>query len=115
MRFTVKLGTEVVGSSIIDSGDPSMGCAYGTFVPTPAYSAIQQHCIGHRERWQTVPGLTVEEARGIPLECSGGFQIVDFSPEFGSEGIQLHLLGITTPPYAELFPNDLKNRDRRTC
>jgi hypothetical protein len=52
--------------------------------------------------------LRVEEPRGIALECSGGFQIVDYCPEFGSEGIQLHLLGITVPPYAELFPDDLK-------
>jgi len=49
MRFTLKLGTHVLGSSVIDSGDPSMGCAYGKFIPTPAYALIQQHCIGHRE------------------------------------------------------------------
>jgi hypothetical protein len=108
MRFTVKLGAQVVGSSVIGSGDPSMGCAYGKFVPTPAYGAIQQHCIRCREKWEPVPGLSVEEARGTPLECDGGFQIVDFSPELGSEGIELHLLGITTPPYADLFPDDLK-------
>jgi len=110
MRFTVKLGSDVIGFSVIDSGDPSMGCAYGKFVPTPAYSAIQQHCIRHREKWEPVPGLIVEETTGVTLECSGGFQIVDFSPEFGTEGIQLHLLGITTPPYSKLFPDDLKNR-----
>jgi hypothetical protein len=108
MRFAVKLGTEVVGSSVIDSGDPSMGCAYGKFVPTAAYGAIQQHCIRCRENWEPIPGLRVEEARGIALECSGGFQIADFSPELGSEGIELHLLGITVPPCAELFPDDLK-------
>jgi hypothetical protein len=110
MLFTVKLGSEVIGSSVIESGDPSMGCAYGTFVPIRAYNAIQQHCIRYREKWKPVPGLTVEEARGIALECKGGFQIVDYSPETGSEGIELHLLGITMPPYAELFPDDLKIR-----
>jgi hypothetical protein len=113
MRFVVKLCNQVVGSSIIDSGDPSMGCAYGKFVPTPAYRAIQQHCIQHREKWEPVPSLYVEEGTGITLECSGGFQIVDYSPELGNEGIELHLLGITTPHYAELFPDDLKNRDAR--
>jgi len=90
-------------------GDPSMGCAYGKFVPTAAYRAIQQHCVQHREKWEPIPGLTVE-ASGVTLECSGGFQIVDYSAEMGSEGIQLHLLGITTPKYAELFPDDLKAR-----
>jgi len=86
-----------------------MGCACGAFTPAPAYSAIQQHCIRHREKWEPVLGLSVE-ANGVVVECSGGFQIVDYSPEIGSEGIQLHLLGITVPSYAELFPDDLKNR-----
>ena len=53
-----------------------MGCAYGKFVPTAAYRAIQQHCVQHREKWEPIPGLTVE-ASGVTLECSGGFQIVD--------------------------------------
>jgi hypothetical protein len=109
MRFTVRLGTQIVGSSDIASGDPSMGCAYGKLVPTPAYRAIQQHCVRHREKWEPIPGLIVE-ASGVTLECRGGFQIVDYSPEMGSEGIQLHLLGITTPNYRELFPDDLKSR-----
>jgi hypothetical protein len=87
-----------------------MGCAYGRFIPTPAYGAIQEHCIRYREKWEPVPGLTVEEASGVALECSGGFQIVDYSREIGSEGIELHILGITMPPYAELFPDDLKFR-----
>lgn len=74
-----------------------MGCAYGTFIPSAAYRTIQQHCIEHREKWQPIAGFTVEEEGGVVLECSGGFQIVDYSPECGSEGIQLHLLGITVP------------------
>jgi hypothetical protein len=100
----------VIGFSVIESGDPSMGCAYGRFTPAPAYSAIRQHCIRYRDEWKPVPGLSVEEAKGLVLECSGGFQIVDYSHEIGSHGIQLHLLGITIPPYADLFPDDLKNR-----
>lgn len=84
-----------------------MGCAYGKFIPTPAYRAIQQHCIRHCEEWEPIPGLTVEDERGVVFECSGGFQIVDYSAELGSEQIELHLMGITTPPYSELFPENL--------
>jgi hypothetical protein len=112
MRFTVKLNGEEMGFSVIESGDPSMGCAYGRFIPPPAYCAIQQHCIRHREKWEPVLSLSVE-ASGAVVECSGRFQIVDYSPEFGSEGIQIHLLGISAfsvPPYAELFPGHLKIR-----
>ena len=83
-----------------------MGCACGTFVPMPAYSAIREHCIQHFERWEDVPGLTVEDEQGRILQCAGGFQIVDSSRLLGKEVIQLHLLGITTPLYRDLFPGD---------
>ena len=41
---------------------------------------------------------------GAPNECSGGIQIIDFSPELGDMGIEIHLNGVTNPPYRELFP-----------
>lgn len=50
----------------------------------------------------------MEQPGGVMVECTGGFQIVDFSPELGDEGIELHLLGITKPRYAELFPDYFK-------
>jgi hypothetical protein len=112
MRFTVRLHDELIGFSEIESGDPSMGCAYGKFVPADGYRAIQEHCVRHRDKWESIPGLAVE-VMGVTLECNGGFQIVDFSPELGNHGIELHLLGITTPPYDEIFPNDLKKSRNR--
>jgi len=33
------------------------------------------------------------------MECSGGVQIIDFSPELGDRGIEIHLNGITSPAY----------------
>ena len=86
-----------------------MGCAYGTFIPSAAYRTIQQHCIEHREKWQPIAGLTVEEEGGLVLECSGGFQIVDYSPECGSEGIQFAPSRYYRAN-SQLFPDDLKNR-----
>ncbi len=104
MRFTVKLGSKVVGFSDVSTGDPSMGCAYGRFIPTQEYSCIQKHCVAVRDNWVPLAGLSVEVADGRPVQCAGGFQIVDCSPELGEEGIELHLLGITEPRYEELFP-----------
>jgi hypothetical protein len=45
---------------------------------------------------------------GVPIECSGGIQIIDFSPELGEVGIEIHLNGVTNPPYAELFPRHVE-------
>ena len=38
------------------------------------------------------------------LPAQGGLQIVDYSPELGSGGIELHVCGIGYPFYEELFP-----------
>lgn len=84
-----------------------MGVACGRFVPSPAYASIQRYCIKHRERWVSIPSLTVGEAGGLPIEC-GNVQIIDYSPELGEVGIEIYLNGVTNPSYAELFPNHVK-------
>lgn len=103
MRFEVKLRGEIIGFSELEGGDAPMGVAFGRLLPTPAYAAIQRYCIEHRDYWKLIPELTVHEPGGVPIECSGGVQIIDFSPELGEEGIQIHLNGVTNPPYDELF------------
>src|SRR5258708_709205 len=108
MRFEVKLGHEVVGFSELEGGDPPMGVAYGRFVPTTAYSSIQPDCVKQRENGVLIPGLTVGLAGSAPIKCSGGIQIIDLSPELGESGIQIHLNGVTDPPYNELFPDHVE-------
>jgi hypothetical protein len=103
MRFEVKLGSEIIGFSELGRGDPPTGVASGRFVPTPAYASIQSYCIKHREHWVSIPGLKIWVAGGVPIECSGGVQIIDFSPELGEAGIEIHVIGVTNPPYGELF------------
>ena len=108
MPFLVKIGNEVIGSSELESGDPPMGVASGRLVPTPAYASIQRYCIEHREHWVNIPKLTVETPGGVVIEYSGGVQIIDFSPELGEAGIEIHLNGVTNPPYGELFPHHVE-------
>jgi len=108
MRFEVKLGNEIIGFSELEGGDPPMGVASGRFVPTPAYASIQPYCIERRDHWLSIPELMIELAGGAPIECSGGVQIIDFSPELGEAGIEVHLNGVTNPPYSELFPHHLE-------
>ena len=103
MRFTVKVGDEIVGFSELEGGDPPMGTAGGKFVPTEAYKSIQQHC--KPEAMQPIPNITVELAGGRPIEHSGPVEIIDFGPELGEEGIQICVCGIPYPLYGELFPH----------
>jgi hypothetical protein len=72
-----------------------------------AVAAVRAH-VDHRKHWVSIPALTVCVASGVPIECSGGVQIIDFSPELGEAGIEIHLNGVTNPPYGELFPHHVE-------
>lgn len=108
MPFVVKVAGETIGVSELEAADAAMGCASGRFIPTPAYRAFQHYCIERRENNPEISGLTVETAEGVEIECNGGIQIFDFSPELGEKGLQIHLLGVTKPPYEQLFPHHVK-------
>ncbi len=108
MRFGVKLGSETIGYTELEAGDPPMGVASGKFLPTSAYSSIQPDCIEHRDRWVSIPELTVSVPGGLPIECSGGVQIIDLSPELGESAIEIHLSGVPYPRYKELFPHHVE-------
>jgi hypothetical protein len=108
MRFEVKLGNQIIGFSELEGGDAPMGVAGGRFLPTPAYASIQPYCIEHRDRWVPIPGLMISVVGGAPIECSGGIQIIDFSPELGEAGLEIHLNGVPYPRYGELFPHHME-------
>jgi len=90
-----------------------MGVAGGRLLPTPAYNSIQPYCIEHRDRWVPIPELTVNVAGGVPIECKGGVQIMDFSAELGETGIEIYLNGIPYPCYEELFPHHVEAYKKR--
>jgi len=108
MRFEVKVGNDIIGFSELEGGDPPMGVAGGRFVRTPGYASIQPYCVEHRDHWVSIPTLSVSPPGGMPIECSGGVQIEDFSAELGDAGIQIWLLGIPYPLYGELFPHHVE-------
>ena len=100
MKFIVKLGDEIIGSSEFEYGDPSMGCASGRFLEAPGYATIKQYCIDHSPDWVPIPGLMVSTPDGTTIECVGGIQIMDIGEEYR----EISICGITHPPYAQLFP-----------
>ena len=105
MRFTVKLAGHIIGFSELEQGDAPMGVAFGKFIPTAAYGAIQPYCLVKQGEYSGVTGLTAEMEGGEQIECSGGVHIMDFSSELGEPAIEVHVNGIPYPRYGEIFPH----------
>ena len=80
-----------------------MGVAPGRFIPAPTYGSMRYYCIENRDHCISISGLAVEPSEGVPIECSAGIQIVDFSPELGETGVEIHLNGIVNPLYTEML------------
>jgi hypothetical protein len=108
VRFSVKLGTDIIGFSELEGGDPPMGMAHGRFIPTPAYNSVRQFCIERRGEGASIAGLVVETSEGLAIQCSGPIQIIDLSPDLGDKGIHIFLDGIVNPSYSELFPQHVE-------
>lgn len=74
-----------------------MRVAFGRFFPAAAYGSIQAECASNHDD-QTNLRLSVAASSGEIIQCAG-VAILD-----GGGDIEVNVLGITTPPYAELFP-----------
>jgi hypothetical protein len=103
-RFEVLAGQVLIGHSELDHGDPPMGVAAGRFMPTPEYAIFQPLVIATRDGSQLDLTLRVLTPDGRELARDGQVQILDFSPELGPDGMEVQVLGIESPTYAELFP-----------
>jgi hypothetical protein len=102
-NFAVFSNGVLVGHSMLEGGDPPMGVAFGTFVPTADYGSIEHHCKTNLTD-QSSLRLTVRSRTGVELECAG-VGILDYSAEADEQCIEVNVLGISYPPYEELFPN----------
>jgi hypothetical protein len=103
-RFEVFAGAIPVGYSELELGDAPMGVAAGKFIPSPAYASIHSSVVAAREGSQSHLSLVVRLVNGPELPAQGGVQIFDYSAELGADGLEVHVLGIGYPLYAELFP-----------
>jgi len=103
-RFLVIAGTEVIGSTRLEAGDPPMGVAFGAFIPNERYPAFCQATplleTGVREVVLQAPDGSV-----IP---SVGSYLRDLSAELGDEGLEVEALGIPYPLYESLFPEHVR-------
>jgi hypothetical protein len=102
-QFEILAGSTLVGHSALESRDPSMGCAGGRLVPTDAYLSIQQLVIAARDSGQEHLELQVRDCHGVQVPAQGGVHILDYSNELGRDGLEVEVLGIGYPLYAQLF------------
>ena len=103
-RFEVLAGPTLIGHSDLEFGDAAMGSAGGKLSPSPAYFTIQPDVVAAREGSQAHLSLVVRRIGGQAIPAQGGVQVLDYSAELGSEGIEVHVLGIGYPLYEQLFP-----------
>ena len=96
-EFSIFSGATLVGTSRLEYGDPPMGVAFGRFIPAVGYSVIQAQCKLNYED-QSNLHLTVRAPSGEVLQCSG------VSVLEGNGEIEVNVLGVSYPEYAELFP-----------
>jgi hypothetical protein len=83
----------VIGTADLGPADPSMGVAFATFQPNPAYVInLHSRASEGRELDATPRPLSVR-ADGVRLECAG-IDLVDFAETLGDEGREIHVLGL---------------------
>jgi len=108
-RFEVLSGSNLIGWSDLELGDPPMGVAFGRFFPSPAYSigmALPQDEISQSS-------LSLRISGGETLRSSAGVQITDYSADLGPDGIEVSIFGITYPSYESLFPEHVASYERQ--
>jgi len=104
-RFEVTIKSVIVGNSELEHGDPPMGVATGKFLPNLEYAKFQAAIIFARDKSQSHLSLGIRVCGGQELSAMGGVRIADYSAELGDDALEVYVLGITSPDYAELFPN----------
>lgn len=109
--FTVYCGHTLVGHTALENGDPPMRVAFGRFIPGEAYRAIQRLCIDNPAE-QSALNLTVKTPSNETIQCAG-VGILDYSEEAGEEGIEINVLGISHPPYEQLFPHHVVSYEQQ--
>lgn len=107
-RFAIHAGPVLVGHSDLENGDPAVGVAAGRFLPVAAYAMVQTEVVAARDASQVHLQLRVLTRQGEELAAQGSVQIVDYSTEFGAEGLEVQVLGIDPQRYAVLFPDQVQ-------
>jgi hypothetical protein len=105
--YSVHFGTTLIGHSELEFGDPPMGVAFGKLLPTPEYQGVRSKCIAALAGGdQTHLNLSVRGADGVTIPAAG-VGVLD-AVDLSMEEIEVEVLGIPYPLYAELFPGHVR-------
>ncbi len=111
-RFEIFSHGQLIGWSDLEQGDPPMGVAFGFFVPGPGYAAIQEQVRACAGNDQGAFKLTVQGAGPQQIRAAG-LCILDYSADAGIDAMEVHVLGIESPTYDELFPEHVLAYERQ--
>jgi hypothetical protein len=103
-RFQVLVGSEVIGFTHLEFGDPPMGVAFGAFIPNERYAAFRE-ATAPLETGVRAVSLQAPDGSIVPSE---GTYVRDMSAELGEEGLEVEALGIPYPLYETLFPEHVR-------
>lgn len=112
-KFDIYSGESLIGWSQLEYGDPPMGVAFGKFVPAPGYEAIRSIVASLYGKDDSALRLSARLPDGTALEALGGVHVEDVSDEYGEEGREVTVLGVTYPSYEVLFPEHVASYQRQ--
>ncbi len=110
-RYQIYSNSRLIGSTLLEYGDPPMGVAFGEFVPEPGYALVQTECKSNHSD-QTGLALTAHTESGLSIPCVG-VAVLDYSEHGEPPYIEATVLGIPYPTYSELFPEHVAEYDQR--
>lgn len=110
--FAIISRVRVLGYSELEQGDPPMGVAFGRFIRAEGFDAFIRTVppdITDGHRVQIWNNLSAKTSEGVVLQCAGVGIRYDFVDETTCE---VEVLGISSPPYDELFPHHVEAYER---
>ncbi|WP_456021506.1 hypothetical protein [Pseudomonas protegens] len=102
-RFEIFSNGQHIGWSELEHGDPPMGVAHGVFIPGPGYSGIQEQVRASTQRDQRHFKFMVR-VDGVEVTASG-VSIADHAINSETDEMEVVVLGIEYPAYADVFPD----------
>jgi hypothetical protein len=111
-RFDIYSKELLIGWSELELGDAPMGVAFGRFIPTPNYDDIRPLVIASGGMTQEGLHLSARLPNDTPLKCVA-VCITDYSADLGASGLEVSVLGISDPPYDQLFPHHVSAYERQ--
>jgi hypothetical protein len=106
-RFEVYSHSELIGWSEFEHRDPSMGVAFGRFIPAVGYGTIREAVRatltnGSRVDAQKHFALTIRTPTGVQIPAQYPASISDGSTAAEPDDIEIEMLGV--PDFERFFP-----------